>query len=64
MPPLARLESGEGVDPAVRCASPPVIHDGVPAGLKIKTLTKNEFDIKKIPLKYYEVFLINILITL
>jgi hypothetical protein len=38
MPPLARLELGEGVEPAV----------------KIKTLTKNELAIKKIPLNNYK----------
>ncbi|MDR2706813.1 MAG: hypothetical protein LBC02_13615, partial [Planctomycetaceae bacterium] len=41
-----------------RCASPPVIHDVVPAGLKIKTLTKNELDIKKIPLNNYKVSIV------
>jgi hypothetical protein len=54
MPPLARLESGRELSQRFRCASPPVIHDVVPVGLKIKTLTKNELDIKKIPLNNYK----------
>jgi hypothetical protein len=31
----------------LRCAPPPVMHDAVLVGLKIKTLTKNELAIKK-----------------